>query len=101
MSEIVEEIVGELNNIITAILRDQDIFQVKDVKTISNASVFKQDGEQDGDNENTTVVNNTNSQDTIINVAPNEIIETQETYTVGEDGKIEIQGEPLKKNYSL
>ena len=111
MSEIVEEIVGALNSIITDILREKRIFQVKDVKTISNASFISSEKnanhvdaskqKTDGSGK-TIVVTDAIPVDTIINVAPNEIIETQETYTVGEDGKIEIQGEPSKeKKYSL
>lgn len=105
--EIVQEIVRGLNNIISTILKEKGILKPEDFTTNTDASFIsseknasEKDDEKDGD-KNTTVVNNTNSQDTIINVAPNEIIETQETYTV-KDGKIEIQGEPSKeKKYSL
>lgn len=110
--EIVREIVGGLNNIISTILKEKGILKQEDFtintdasfisnKQVESAEDGEKDGQQNDDKKNTTVVNNTNSQDTIINVAPNEIIETQETYTVGEDGKIEIQGEPSKKKYSL
>jgi hypothetical protein len=113
--EIVQEIVRGLNNIISTILKEKGILKPEDFTTNTDASLFSNkqvdskqveseqvQSEQVDDKKNTTVVSNTNSQDTIINVAPNEIIETQETYTVGEDGTIEIQGEPSKeKKYSL
>lgn len=117
MSENVEGIVEQLTSIISDILDKKGILKPENVITNTHASFIsdkqveslvdtsEQDGQQDGQqngDKNNTVVNNTNSQDTIINVAPNEIIETQETYTIGEDGKIEIQGEPSKeKKYSL
>ena len=109
MSEIVEEIVGQLNSIITVILDKKGILKAENVITNTNKSFIsnkqvesKQDGKKDGDGSGKTiVVTDAIPVDTIIDVAPNEIIETQETYTVGEDGKIEIQGEPSKKNYSL
>lgn len=108
--EIVEGIVEQLTSIISTILKEKKILKPENVTTNTDASFISNkqvqseqvESEQDDDKKNTTVVSNTNSQDTIINVAPNEIIETQETYTVGEDGKIEIQGEPSKeKKYSL
>lgn len=110
MSEIVEEIVGQLNSIITVILDKKGILKAENVITNTNKSFIsnkqvesKQDGKKDGDGSGKTiVVTDAIPVDTIIDVAPNEIIETQETYTVGEDGKIEIQGEPSKeKKYSL
>lgn len=110
MSEIVEEIVGQLNSIITDILDKKGILKAENVITNTNKSFIsnkqvesKQDGKKDGDGSGKTiVVTDAIPVDTIINVAPNEIKETQETYTVGEDGKIEIQGEPSKeKKYSL
>ena len=113
--EIVEGIVEQLTSIISDILDKKGILKPGNVTTKTDASFISNkqvqseqveseqvESEQDDDKKNTTVVSNTNSQDTIINVAPNEIIETQETYTVGEDGTIEIQGEPSKeKKYSL
>ena len=110
MSEIVEEIVGQLNSIITDILDKKGILKAENVITNTTASIIsnkvaspvdasKKDGDGSG---KTLVVTDAIPVDTIIDVAPNEIIETQETYTVGEDGKIEIQGEPSKeKKYSL
>ena len=105
MSEIVEEIVGQLNSIITDILDKKGILKAENVITNTNKSFISNkqvESKQDGDGSGKTiVVTDAIPVDTIINVAPNEIKETQETYTVGEDGKIEIQGEPSKKNYSL
>ena len=110
MSEIVEEIVGQLNSIITDILDKKGILKAENVITNTNKSFIsnkqvesKQDGKKDGDGSGKTiVVTDAIPVDTIIDVAPNEIIETQETYSIGEDGKIEIQGEPSEeKKYSL
>ena len=116
MSENVEGIVEQLTSIISDILDKKGILKPEDFTTNTHASFIsnkqveskqdgKKDGEKDGqqnDDNKTIVVTDAIPVDTIINVAPNEIIETQETYTVGEDGKIEIQGEPSEeKKYSL
>lgn len=111
MSEIVEEIVGALNSIITDILDKKGILKAENVITNTNESVIsnKKDAslvdaskEKTDGSVKTQVVNDaSSSQDTIIDVAPNEIIETQETYTIEEDGKITNVSEPSKKNYSL
>lgn len=114
MSEIVEEIVGALNNIITDILREKKILKPEDFTTNTHASFISSEknanvvdtsekvGEQNDHDNKTIVVNNAIPVDTIINVAANEIIETEETYTIDKDGTIEMQGEPSKeKKYSL
>lgn len=112
MSEIVEEIVGALNNIITDILKEKKILKAEDFTTNTHASFIsnkqveskqngEKDSEKDGDNK-TLVVTDAIPVDTIIDVAPNEIIETEETYTIDKDGTIEMQGEPSNnKKYSL
>ena len=109
--KIVEEIVRGLNNIISTILKEKGILKQEDFTTNTDATFISSEknanlenaSEKDGDgSDKIQVVTHAIPVDTIINVAPNEIIETQETYTVGEDGKIEIQGEPSKeKKYSL
>jgi len=115
--EIVQEIVRGLNNIISTILKEKGILKPEDVTNNTDASFIsnkqvdskqveseengEKDGQQDDDNK-AIIVTDAIPVDTIINVAPNEIIETQETYTIGEDGKIEMQGEPSNnKKYSL
>lgn len=108
MSEIVEEIVGQLNTIITAILDKKGILKAENVITNTNESFIsnkvaslvdasKKDGDGSG---KTLVVTDAIPVDTIIDVAPNEIIETQETYSI-EDEKITNVSEPSKKKYSL
>ena len=108
MSEIVEEIVGQLNTIITAILDKKGILKAENVITNTNESFIsnkvaslvdasKKDGDGSG---KTLVVTDAIPVDTIIDVAPNEIIETQETYSI-EDEKITNVSETSKKKYSL
>lgn len=114
--EIVQEIVRGLNNIISTILKEKGILKEENVITNTDESFISSEenanvvdanlvdaNEKHGDgSDKAIVVTDAIPVDTIINVAPNEIIETEETYTVGEDGKIEIQGESSKeKKYSL
>lgn len=111
MSEIVEEIVGALNNIITDILREKKILKPEDFTTNTHASFISSEKnanlvdaskEKTDESHKTLVVTDAIPVDTIIDVAANEIIETQETYTIDKDGTIEMQGEPSKeKKYSL
>lgn len=111
MSEIVEEIVGALNSIITDILDKKGILKAEDFTINNNVGILNKEVARTDQHtvhvdavtvNKTQVVTDAIPVDTIIDVAPNEIIETQETYTIGEDGKIENQGEPSNnKKYSL